>query len=56
MPAIIVLLGLAAIVALYFRNNPHSRWFMVRRFSMTYAFMYMARYNLNVAKTRWAMP
>jgi OPA family glycerol-3-phosphate transporter-like MFS transporter len=58
MPAIIVLLGLAAIVALYFRNNPlgHSRWFMVRRFinwfplGMTYAFMYMARYNLNVAK------
>jgi MFS transporter, OPA family, glycerol-3-phosphate transporter len=58
MPAIFVLLGLAAIVGLYFWNNPlrHGRWFMVRRFinwfplGMTYAFMYMARYNLNVAK------
>jgi MFS transporter, OPA family, glycerol-3-phosphate transporter len=58
MPAILVLLGIAAIVAVYFENNPLqlARWFVVRRFinwfplGMTYAFMYMARYNLNVAK------
>jgi OPA family glycerol-3-phosphate transporter-like MFS transporter len=58
MPATVVLLCIAAIVVLYFRNNPlhHGGWFMLRRFvnwfplGMTYAFMYMARYNLNVAK------
>jgi MFS transporter, OPA family, glycerol-3-phosphate transporter len=58
MPALIVLLGIAALVAVYFANNPLqlARWFLVRRFvnwfplGMTYAFMYMARYNLNVAK------
>src|SRR5881396_2430096 len=51
-------LCLATIVALYFYNNPmhHSRWFLVRRFinwfplGMTYAFLYMGRYNLNVSK------
>jgi OPA family glycerol-3-phosphate transporter-like MFS transporter len=49
---------LAAIIAAYFYNNPlqHSRWFLVRRFinwfplGMTYAFLYMGRYNLNVSK------
>ncbi len=49
---------LAVTIALYFYNNPlnHSRWFMMRRFinwfplGMTYAFLYMGRYNLNVAK------
>ena len=49
---------LAVVIALYFYNNPlnHSRWFLVRRFinwfplGMTYAFLYMGRYNLNVAK------
>src|SRR5580698_890901 len=54
----IVGLFLTATIALYFYNNPlhHSRWFVMRRFinwfplGMTYAFMYMARYNLNVAK------
>ena len=51
-------LCLAIVIFLYFRNNPlrHSRWFMVRRFinwfplGMTYSFLYMGRYNLNVAK------
>ena len=51
-------LVLAAVVAGYFYNTPlrHGRWFMVRRFinwfplGMTYAFLYMGRYNLNVAK------
>ena len=51
-------LCLAAVVFLYFRNNPlgHSRWFMFRRFinwfplGMTYSFLYMGRYNLNVSK------
>jgi MFS transporter, OPA family, glycerol-3-phosphate transporter len=55
---VIVGLALAAVVAMYFRNNPlrHSRWFMLRRFinwfplGMTYAFLYMGRYNLNVSK------
>ncbi|MGD0252209.1 MAG: MFS transporter, partial [Verrucomicrobiota bacterium] len=50
---------LAAIIALYFYNNPmgHNRWFMVRRFinwfplGMTYAFLCMGRYNLIVAKS-----
>jgi OPA family glycerol-3-phosphate transporter-like MFS transporter len=49
---------LAAPIAFYFYNNPmnHSRWFMIRRFinwfplGMTYAFLYMGRYNLNVSK------
>lgn len=49
---------LFAVILLYFKNNPlnHSRKFMVRRFvnwfplGMTYAFLYMARYNLNVSK------
>jgi MFS transporter, OPA family, glycerol-3-phosphate transporter len=58
MPALLVLLGLAAIIFAYFQNNPlkHGKRFMMRRFvnwfplGMTYAFMYMARYNLNVAK------
>lgn len=49
---------LAAVIGMYFRNNPlkHSSWFMLRRFinwfplGMTYAFLYMGRYNLNVSK------
>src|SRR6266699_3243501 len=51
-------LCLVAIIILYFYNNPlkHSRWFIFRRFinwfplGMTYAFLYMGRYNLNVSK------
>jgi OPA family glycerol-3-phosphate transporter-like MFS transporter len=58
MAAVIVLSSLIAVIAIYFANNPleHTRVFLVRRFvnwfplGMTYAFMYMARYNLNVAK------
>jgi OPA family glycerol-3-phosphate transporter-like MFS transporter len=50
---------LAAIIALYFYNNPmgHNRWFMLRRFinwfplGMTYSFLCMGRYNLIVAKS-----
>jgi OPA family glycerol-3-phosphate transporter-like MFS transporter len=49
---------LLATISVYFYNNPleHGRWFMVRRFinwfplGMTYAFLYMGRYNLNVCK------
>ena len=49
---------LAAVIGLYFYNNPlkHGRWFMVRRLinwfplGMTYAFLYMGRYNLAVSK------
>jgi MFS transporter, OPA family, glycerol-3-phosphate transporter len=52
-------LCLAAVIWLYFYNNPlgHGSWFMLRRFinwfplGMTYAFLYMARYNLTVSKT-----
>ena len=51
-------LCLLAVVGLYFVNNPlhHGGWFLTRRFinwfplGMTYAFLYMARYNLSVAK------
>jgi OPA family glycerol-3-phosphate transporter-like MFS transporter len=54
-----VIFCLAAVVAIYFTNNPlkHSRGFMVRRFinwlplGMTYAFLCMGRYNLIVAKS-----
>jgi MFS transporter, OPA family, glycerol-3-phosphate transporter len=58
MDLILVGLCMAVVIGLYFRNNPmkHSRWFMLRRFinwfplGMTYAFLYMGRYNLNVSK------
>src|SRR6266404_4065984 len=48
----------AAVIGLYFYNNPmsHGSKFMMRRFvnwfplGMSYAFLYMARYNLNVTK------
>ena len=58
MDFLIVSACLVMIIGLYFRNNPmgHSRWFMLRRFinwfplGMTYAFLYMGRYNLNVSK------
>jgi len=58
MSVLLVSCCLAAVIGLYFYNNPmkHSRWFMVRRFinwfplGMTYAFLYMGRYNLNVSK------
>ena len=54
----LVALTLVSVVILYFRYNPllHSRKFLVRRFinwfpmGMSYAFLYMARYNLNVTK------
>ncbi|NBV50379.1 MFS transporter [bacterium] len=54
----LVALTLLSVVVLYFRYNPldHSRKFMFRRFvnwfpmGMSYAFLYMARYNLNVTK------
>lgn len=49
---------LALVIFIYFTRNPlnHSRRFMVRRFinwfplGMTYAFLYMGRYNLSVSK------
>ena len=51
-------LCLVVVVALYFYNNPlkHGSWYMMRRFinwfplGMTYAFLYMGRYNLTVSK------
>src|SRR3974377_2048939 len=54
----LVLVCLASVIGLYFYNNPlgHGAWFMTRRFinwfplGMTYAFLYMARYNLTVSK------
>ena len=54
----IVGICLASVIVLYFRNNPlkHSSWFILRRFinwfplGMTYSFLYMGRYNLNVSK------
>ncbi|MFS4460057.1 MFS transporter [Bdellovibrio sp. HCB2-146] len=58
MALVLVSLCLFAVIFLYFKNNPlnHSRKFMVRRFmnwfplGMTYAFLYMGRYNLAVSK------
>ncbi len=58
MDVLIVLAALLAVIILYFKSNPmkHSQKFMMRRFinwfpmGMTYAFLYMARYNLNVSK------
>ena len=54
----IVALCLAVVIFVYFYNNPlkHGAWFLSRRFinwfplGMTYAFLYMGRYNLSVAK------
>lgn len=54
----IVALCLLCVVGIYFYNNPlkHGPWFLSRRFinwfplGMTYAFLYMGRYNLTVAK------
>jgi OPA family glycerol-3-phosphate transporter-like MFS transporter len=58
MALLLVSLCLAAVIVLYFSNNPlnHTRKFMIRRFvnwfplGMSYAFLYMGRYNLNVSK------
>ena len=58
MQLFLVSLALTYIIVLYFLSNKlkHTKKFMWRRFTnwfplgMTYAFMYMGRYNLNVAK------
>jgi MFS transporter, OPA family, glycerol-3-phosphate transporter len=55
---VIIGLTLLFVITLYFITNPlvHGRKFMWRRFTnwfplaMTYAFLYMARYNLSVSK------
>ncbi len=57
-PDTLVALCLAAVIFQYFRSNPmrHGSWFLLRRFinwfplGMTYSFLYMGRYNLNVSK------
>src|ERR1700759_1870824 len=54
----IVFVCLGAVSVIYFYNNPlkHGPCFLGRRFinwfplGMTYAFLYMGRYNLQVAK------
>lgn len=59
MQFIVVAMLLTYIITLYFMRNPfkHSKAFMWRRFlswfplGMTYAFMYMARYNLDALAT-----
>lgn len=59
MQLLIVAMLLTYIITLYFMRNPlkHSKAFMWRRFlswfplGMTYAFMYMARYNLDTLAT-----
>lgn len=58
MDLLFVGLCIGVVIFLYFKNNPlnHSRHFMMKRFfnwfplGMTYAFLYMGRYNLSVAK------
>lgn len=59
MQFLIVIMLLTYIITLYFMRNPlkHTKAFMWRRFlswfplGMTYAFMYMARYNLDTLAT-----
>ncbi len=54
----IIGLLLVGVIVIYFRTNPlqHGWWFLIRRFinwfplGMTYAFLYMGRYNLTVSK------
>lgn len=58
MDLLFVGLCIGSVIFLYFKNNPmkHGKKFMFRRFlnwfplGMTYAFLYMGRYNLSVAK------
>jgi OPA family glycerol-3-phosphate transporter-like MFS transporter len=58
MYAAVIALFLVGVIVVYFCSNPlhHSRWFLIRRFinwfplGMTYAFLYMGRYNLQVSK------
>jgi MFS transporter, OPA family, glycerol-3-phosphate transporter len=58
MYAAVIGLFLVGVIVVYFCTNPlhHSRWFLIRRFinwfplGMTYAFLYMGRYNLQVSK------
>jgi len=58
MYAAVIGMFLVGVIAVYFCTNPlrHSRWFLIRRFinwfplGMTYAFLYMGRYNLTVSK------
>lgn len=58
MDLILVTITLSFVILLYFNQNSlgHSKKFLFRRFlnwfplGMTYAFLYMARYNLNVSK------
>ncbi len=57
----LILIGiiLATVIGIYFAHNPmeHGSKFIFRRFvnwfplGMSYAFLYMARYNLNISKT-----
>ncbi len=59
MQLVIVSIAIGYIITLYFMRNPlkHSKQFMWKRFlswfplGMTYAFMYMARYNLDALAT-----
>ena len=59
MDLILISLILLVVIGIYFAHNPmeHGRKFLLRRFvnwfplGMSYAFLYMARYNLNVSKT-----
>jgi OPA family glycerol-3-phosphate transporter-like MFS transporter len=56
---LVAALMMTVVIVLYFLNNPmdYQRSFLVRRFvnwfplGMTYAFLYMGRYNLTVSKT-----
>jgi OPA family glycerol-3-phosphate transporter-like MFS transporter len=54
----LVFVVLLTVIGIYFYNNPmkHGPWFLSRRFinwfplGMSYSFLYMGRYNLQVAK------
>lgn len=63
MGLLLVTITLTTVIWLYFRYNPltHGSWFMFRRFvnwfplGMSYAFLYMARYNINASQKALAM-
>ncbi len=63
MVLLFVLITLAVVIWLYFRANPlaHGSWFMMRRFinwfplGMSYAFLYIARFNVIASKQPLAM-
>src|SRR6185437_16088551 len=63
MAFLFVLITLAVVIWIYFKVNPlkHGSWFMMRRFinwfplGMSYAFLYIARFNIIASQHPLAM-